>query len=511
MRDPRGWHFHGHDIDRHGRIVQLVTHLLSRRGHPPGPFVYECMMDAMADPQGSVRGIRKLLDEMQAQNMTPTATLCRSALAALANHPDYHLRQEMLNTMHDFWFTVDAPVRQSVLLGLLRDEQYELAYLRLTEMAEQDAPVDLWVYDIFIMVFGKLRFIDEMMLLLHQRSKAGNRDRDRDRGGGGGGGGDGDGDGAINSVLYYALDVCSQAFHYPGTLFAWNSMVRSSLFQPSDGIVENVLATAARHGDASLATEALDMLSRRTRVLAHHYEAVAEAFAATGDVAGAFRILCIMKHNGIRIGRASTTAVSDVLRRRPELIPEAEEALRGMAVADHELPAAAVGAVVEAIAQSRGSRAAMALYQDMPKLCGEPADPVVVRTLMVHSDDAEATRSLARDYLRRAPDGADDNDGAAVHSSHAYRALVAACAEADELDLAFGFADRAATRHSGGPAEQDVEWVKGLVAKAVDKEDGRIWGVVDELSKDDRTGAAVEKMLRQMRLTRRAADMKLRR
>ncbi|KAK2595962.1 hypothetical protein QQS21_006492 [Conoideocrella luteorostrata] len=485
IRNPRGWHFHGQEIDRHSRIIQLVRYLVTDRGQPPSPFIYECMMDAMVDPQGSVRGIRKLLDDMAVQNMKPTATMCHSALAALANHPDYALRQEILDTMQEFWFTIDTPAKQNVVLGLLRDEQYELAYLRLTDMIKQNARIELWVYDIFIMVFGKLGHVDEMMLLLYRRKSMESADA------------------AMTSILYYVLDVSSQAFHYPGTLFAWNSVVRNSLCAPSDGIAENVLATAARHGDTSLATEALDMISHRTRVLAHHYEAVAEAFAASGDIGGAFRILCIMKQNGIRIARGNTRAVYEALRRHPMLISEAEAALRSIS-SDQELPAAAVGVVIEAMAESQGTEAAMDLYHDVPTLCGEPIGSAIMQTLIMNSKDVEITRALATDYAALFTED-DDPTGRA----HVYGPLVVACAEAGELNLAFRFATLAVKGRVGDSGKDDFEWIKVLVSKAVEAEDGRIWGVVDELGKDEEMGAVVGRILRQMRITRRAASMKV--
>lgn len=489
MRQPRGWHFHGQEIDRHSRIILLVRHVLSERGQRPSPFIYECMMDAMVDPQGSAKGIRKLLDDMASQNIKPTSDMCQSALAALANHPDYTLRQEILGIMQEFWFTIDTRAKQSVLLGLLRDEQYELAYLRLTEMMDKKALIDIWVYDIFIMVFGKLGFIDEMLRLLFRRKSLESESK------------------AISSILYYVLDVASQAFHYPGTMFAWNSVVRTSLFQPSDGIAENVLATAARHGDASLATEALDKISQRTRLLAYHYEAVVEALAANGDVAGAFRTLCIMKRNGIRIVRGNTRAVHEALRRHPTLIPDAEQGLRGLASSEQHVPVEAVGVVVEALAEKQGAEAAMALYKDVPVLCGEQANAAMVQTLILNSNSVETTRSLARDYTAHV---AEDDDDDPVRSAHVYKALIMACAEAGELDLAFRFANQAVTQARGGrggPVKENISWAKVLLGKAVEVEDARIWAVVDELGKDEETGRELSRVLRHMRITRRAAGL----
>ena len=437
-------------------------------------------MDAMVDPQGSAQGVRKLLDDMALLHMKPTATMCQSALAALANHPDYTLRQEILSVMQEFWFTVDTQAKQSFLLGLLRDEQYELAYARLTELIEQGVRVEPWVYDIFIMVFGRLGFLDEMLLLLFRRKNINSSDD------------------VMTSLLYYTLEVCSQAFHQSGTMFAWNAVVRSSLLQPSDGIVENVLATAARYGDAVLATEALERISQRTRVLAYHYEAVAEAFARSGDMAGALRILGIMKQNGIRIVRGNTRVVHEALKRSPRLITEAEAALGSLEPAG-QVPLAVAGVVMEAIAEMHGSEQAMELYGDIPRLCGEQASATMVQTLIIHSQDSETRRSLAKDYKANIAPGDDP-----ARNPHVYNSLISACTEMREMDLAFRFATQTLAL---GSTKRDLAWVKPLVECAVACEDGRIWEVVDKLA-DDETTAMVQKMLQQTRLAKRAASLK---
>ncbi|ODA76694.1 hypothetical protein RJ55_07965 [Drechmeria coniospora] len=481
MRDPRGWSYHGQDIDRHGRIIQLVRHLLEVRGQPASPLLYECIMDAMIEPKGSAKGMRRLLDDISVLGMKPTEAMCRSALAVLANHPDYVLRQSILAVMQEFWFTVDTSSRQSVVLGLLRDGQYELAYARLLE---KESPVEGWTYDIFIMVFGKLGFVDEMMQLLRRRKMLLPSD------------------GAVPRLLHYALDVCSRYFHHAGTVYCWNGTVKGSPLQVPDGIVENVLATAARHGDASLATEALDMIAQRTRVLAYHYEAVAESFVKSGDMVGALRVLCIMKGNGICIGRGNTRAMHAAMRRKPKLIGDVESALRSLDIGG-QAPAAVVDLVLEATAEIHGGERAMDLYGDVVHLCGEPAGARAMQALIMHSRDGETRNRLMQDYMRNVTEEDDP-----VRYPREYARLISACAEAGQMDLAFRFAAQAVSASaSSATGEQELTWVKALVEQAVACEDGRIWDVVDKLSSIE-TRSTVQRVLQQSRLARRAAQRK---
>lgn len=484
IRDPKGWSIHGSDIDRHARILQLVTHIVRARGRAVNPFVYECMMDAMADPEGSVHGIRRLLHDMAEGGMKPTAAICRAALDALMIHPDYMLRQEMLDTMQEYWFAIDMRVRQAVVVGLLRDEQYELAHARLTELLEQGARIEPWVYDVFVLVYGQLGFLDEMLQLLYRRRAEKAND-------------------TASSLVFYALDVCSRAFHYEGTAYAWNAVVRSSLLRPSDGVVEGVLGTAARHGDAQLATEALHMLSSRTRVQGHHYEAAAEAFARGGDVAAALRTLCIMTQSGHFVSRSSTRALCQVMKRDPSLVGAASSALHQLSRSqDGPLPAAAVAAVLEGQAATHGSEAALPLFESISPLTGHPPTADVVQDMIIYGRDRSTRRSMVELYGTTFAEGEDDMTG----GRESCGALIEACVEAGHLDLAFRFV---AQMFRLGPSARHLGWARRLVDKAVEMQDGRVWAVVDRLEGlDGDVFGEVCRVLRRRRIEQRTEEIR---
>lgn len=488
LREAKKWTPNSHEIDQHLRIVQLVQHLLRVQNRPVTPFIYECLMDAMAHPRGSVNGVRRLLDDMVEQGMKPTSELCNGALRALMNHPDYILRQEILGTMQEYWFTIDTPVKQTVVVGLLRDEQYELAYARMTEMIEQGAKIDPWVYDIFILVFGKLGFFDEMLQLLYRRKNITN--------------GSGSVDAVVTSLTYYALDVCSQAYHHAGTLFGWLSVVQNQLVRPPDGIIENVLGTAARNADAQLATEALAMVSERTRAQSHHYEAVVEAFAGSGDLAAAIRTLCIMRDNGIRISRGHTRTIYKALMSRPELLEEAEEVVREAARA-RPVPRAAAAVVIESMAKAHGSERALSLYRALPTLCNvESPNAAMIQDLIAHSADEATARLLAQEYAAHIPEQDDP-----ARSPLTYGLVIIKCAQAGEMDLAFRFAKQAMA--GGITRSRPSKWIGVLVEQAITREDGRIWPVVDSLlnnTGEDETGKFVRRILQQKRISKLASQ-----
>lgn len=275
--------------------------------------------------------------------------------------------------------------------------------------------------------------------------------------------------------------------------------------QPSDGIIENVLGTAARNADAQLATEALDLISQRTRAQSHHYEAVVEAFTGSGDLAAAIRTLCIMRDNGIRISRANTRTIYQALLSRPELLEGAEEVVREAARA-RPVHRAIVAVVIDSIAQIHGSEKALRLYRDLPTLCGaESLNATMAQDLIIHSAEAATTTLLTKEYKDHIAENQDP-----IRNVSTYNLLIAKCAEAGEMDLAFRFTKQAMA--AGISKSRSSKWISVLVEQAITREDSRVWPIVDSLlsSGDEDTTKMVRRILQQKRISKLASQWKAR-
>jgi hypothetical protein len=486
IRDPAGYSVHGQVFNRYGRIILIVEHLIKVRGLPADRFMFECMMDAMIDPQGSAEGIRVLFKEMHKHNIFPSETICRSALAALAVHPDYALRQQVLDTMKRHWFRIDTADEQNIILGMLRDGQHELAYDKLMGLIGRRERIDLWFLDIFVFVFGHEGYLDEMLQVLYERKRAKGTDK------------------VAMNLIYYALDQCSSASHYQGTAFAWNAVVRNGQLKPSDGILENVLATAAREGDVELATEVHSMISKRSRVQIHHYEALVEAFARDKNIAGALRILSIMEQSGLTVFRENTRAVYEALRQDRTLLADAETILRDMANTDR-VPMGAISVVLEAKAKELGSEAASELYDDVQRLSGREPSATMIQDMIINSSTEDKTRAFLDDYKEKI--SVHENPPARLPMP--YNKLISACLDFKELDLAMRFAHQ--TLDHGGGAEAlgtPPPWLGMLTEAAIGAEDRRIWEVFDKLKKAGNKDAvdSMRKMLKLAQLARRVQD-----
>jgi pentatricopeptide repeat protein len=277
---------------------------------------------------------------------------------------------------------------------------------------------DLWVYDIFVVVFGHEGFLDEMLDIAAKRKVTAAPD-----------------DKGTFNLLYHTLDVCSSASHYPGTLWSWLGGMKDDKIVPSDGMLENVLATAAKHGDATLAAEVYGMISRRTRIHIYHYDALVEAFARGKNIEGTLRVLEIMHDNGLPISRKTALPLTELLCAEPERITETENAMREVAQRrdDGRIAGEIVDLVLEAKAKSQGADSAIGLYEETWELAGRKPSVATIQDMIVHSKDEGLRRRFIDDYKSQITKLSDSTIWRKSHSIQLLQAFI----EHGDLDLVF--------------------------------------------------------------------------
>lgn len=361
-------------VQRHERIMQLVRHLIVARKQRLTAFLYECLMDAMGDPQGSGITVVNIMRDLSRQGIEPTAAFYNSALESLTVHPNYVALLEVLAVMRRRkWHTN----RQTTALAYLRDEQNEMAYDTLMELHAAKTRVDPWVYDIFIFVFGRMGFLDEMLEILSIRMELRATE-------------------SLDALQLFALDACSAAFHYPGTVAGWNALVRTGRVNPADGIVENVLDTAAREGDTALATEALDMLAHRTRMRDYHYDSLIDAFMRTGDLASVVRIYSIMHESGIPVTKQVVDRLVEVTQGMGTLL---NSWLFDVNQEGRLLPQSLVDAAMAKQIAASEYDAAMDLFFEYEKLCGTECSYDLTLQLIRQCKDISTINTLCDKVL----------------------------------------------------------------------------------------------------------------
>ncbi|RWA14776.1 hypothetical protein EKO27_g350 [Xylaria grammica] len=341
-------------------IARLVQYLVKERGERPNSALYESLIKANIDKQyGSAKAAAHLLKEVQNHNIPTTPGIYQALIEVTAVHPDYVLRAQVLHEMKNRWYSLTPITEVSIIIGLLRDGQYELALLKLEELNKVPINVPPWLFDVFLYTFGDLGFHEETLAILRHRQRIVDAVKRAPL--------------SLNT-WQFLLDVFSRDAFQPGIKFIWDHSVTPGQVHPPDGVVLNVLNAAARHGDTALSMGAIQELSTRgVKLSMHHYEALIHVHTRRDDLRKALTVLCIMAKADLSPDLASTRPIFQVLRDSPASTDKALKILHELKV-QYTIPAAAFNVVLESTAIHGGFKIAFDLYRTIRQVCVDGPD-----------------------------------------------------------------------------------------------------------------------------------------
>ncbi|KAI0460185.1 hypothetical protein F5B21DRAFT_135439 [Xylaria acuta] len=356
--------------DTYFPITWLVEYLVKERGERPNAALYESLIKANINKQyGSAKVAAQLLKEVQSRNVPTTPEIYQALLEVTAVHPDYVLRTQVLHEMKNRWYSLSPSAEISIIIGLLRDGQYELALSKLEELNKIPIHVPPWLLDVFLYTFGELGFHEETLAILKHRQRIADVMRRAP---------------LSHNAWQFLLDVFSRDAFHPGVKFIWDHSVASSHFHPPDGVVLNVLNAASIHGDVTLAMSAVQELSARGMKLSmHHYEALIHVHMRRDDLQKALTVLCIMAKAGLSPDLASTRPIFQMLRNSSGSIDRALRILHELKV-QYTVPAAAFNVILESAAAHRGFKVAFDLYRTIRQVCIDGPDHETFDILLRH-------------------------------------------------------------------------------------------------------------------------------
>ena len=152
------------------RIADLVDYLIKERGEKPALIHYDALIRANADAEnGSAEVVEMLLKEMKDEGINADSGLYHAILQALAIHPDYLLRNQVMQEMKERWLGLSPDGWHSLVTGLLRDRQFEAAMDKLEQMHLDEIQVQPWLYDIFLHQLCEIGELDEAFRILQYR------------------------------------------------------------------------------------------------------------------------------------------------------------------------------------------------------------------------------------------------------------------------------------------------------------------------------------------------------
>ncbi|KAF2747867.1 hypothetical protein M011DRAFT_385346, partial [Sporormia fimetaria CBS 119925] len=396
-------------------VFKIIKILVKDRREAPNLRLYTAILHSFVDPEAGTAGkIRKIIEEMMEEGIDFDSGACHAVLEALAVHPDYLLREEILAYMKQRWFTLSDRGHNMVVAGLLRDRLFEQALQKLEDMIEQRIRVADWLLDKAIWILLDFGEMEEAWQLLQLREESTRT--------------------VVSHVLWaHFLDVSAQLHHLSSATHIWSTRVIPGYLKPPSGTCMNLLNMAARTGNVQLATDVFRVLGERNTVLtAYHYEMMLEAYLNADKLKDALSIILITTESNIKLEQDSLAPLYAFLKADIARPMEAFGMLQDAEAAGKKVPTSAVNACLRASVHFDRLEEAIDIYKVLHTVSHSGPDTETYRILL-HGCQKSGRRELAV-YI------ATEMSKLGVSPSPAiYEALIRLCCDAKVLDDALAY------------------------------------------------------------------------
>lgn len=277
-------------------IVAILKQLLQRHRITPTTRHYKAYLLTNIDRQhGSAKNVASLLQEMAKQGITadsatlhaalevyPIIIICsivksttNSFLKVLAVHPDYLLRQKVIEALRARWLSLSPAGWHHVIAGLLRENQLELALDRLGQMERKGILLEQWLHSLLVYKLCDANEFSEALRLIRSRPNKAK---------------------SISSTMWlYLLRSAMRQSHFETVEYVWKNAVDLGYQELSVADCRDVLAFAAGYGNIVLAESVFRHVSTlQTHLTTYDYEKLVQVYVRNADIKTAFRIICQM-------------------------------------------------------------------------------------------------------------------------------------------------------------------------------------------------------------------------
>ncbi|MCJ1309224.1 hypothetical protein MMC25_002881 [Agyrium rufum] len=417
------------DKQEYHLVHEIVKLLVQYHLEPPNERLYRSLLLANASSiDGSPEEVRQILDNIADDGVPFSSEIFHAALRALAVHPDYVLRQEIILQMESQWMKLTENGYNTLAVSLLRDRQIEQALDQLDHLHKYSHQIRPWLYNLVIYTLCSTGDFDRVLTLIdHHRPPYGNIE--------------------IFPTLYsHVVDCAAQALHHPLVEYVWYHRVREDLMNPSTGVCTHILNTASKAADFALATDVLRILGRRTTALRlHHYEPVIEAYIKAGELNSALAILPTMTAAGVPPTETTLRPFAIHMRERKDLVIQARETLQKLKISTgRDIPIAAVNALIETFVDHNDLDEAAATYHALDSFSSLPTEPVSASAK--DTPNPPTDNSQPQPNLQSQPQTKPKRKPPFAPNTRTLNNLFRGCALACDKDLAMVFATEMLTQ-----------------------------------------------------------------
>lgn len=365
------------------KTVAILKELLQRHRVTPTTRHYKAYLLTNIDRQhGSAKNVRDLLEEMAKQGITAdSATLhaalevsypCRvwtgesitnSICKVLAVHPDYLLRQEVLEALRARWLSLSPVGWHHVIAGLLRENQFELALDRLDQMERKGILLEQWLHSLLVYKLSDADEFSEALRLIRSRPNKAK---------------------SISSAMWlYLLRAAMQRSHYETVEYVWKNAVDLGYQGLSVADCRDVLRFAAEYGNSTLAEAVFRHLSTlQTHLTGYDYGKLVQVYAGNADIKAAFGIVCHMHKHSISIEAEYTQLILQSLETQLSDPTVLWNDICGLKKEGFEIPITLANIVIQhtgnllirdSLSASRAIEIAVSIYKDLFDVCASGA------------------------------------------------------------------------------------------------------------------------------------------
>ncbi|KAF2844307.1 hypothetical protein T440DRAFT_473503 [Plenodomus tracheiphilus IPT5] len=350
-------------------VLDICRVLINDKGETRNIAMYTAVLHSfVSSTNGTAGKLRKVLDEMgfwdvpdafsEGQLMIELdARACECALEVLAVHPDYLLREEILEYMKTRWFTLSDRGRNFVVAGMLRERHFELALNTLEDMVKNKARVENWLFIKAMWMLLEFEEVEEAFYVLSLKEASHSAVAQ-----------DVDGVKLSQALWGSLLDAAAQKQLHEPVNKVWMTQVQPGYLKPGTGACLSVLMVAALHGDIKLATDVFRVLIERdTNLTSHHYELLISTYLKADDMTSALSVILIMVENNFKVDDGTCRPLFMYLSaEKPgeESRPmQAFKILQSSEAAGRKIPTDAVNACIQASVSLKRVEEALEIYK----------------------------------------------------------------------------------------------------------------------------------------------------
>ncbi|KAJ5974486.1 hypothetical protein N7481_011696 [Penicillium waksmanii] len=351
---------------------RLFRVLIRDRQIRPTARHYKALILANCDwAFGSSLAVQRLLDEMDLNNIAMDSGTLHAALQAVAVHPDYILRQQLLDRLRDRWLPLSPAGWHSVVAGLMRENQFEKALEQLEAMERKNIPIENWLHSLIIYILCDYKEFEEISRLVRRRVEQGHD--------------------LTPHLLSHVLEKASEDRHHGLTHYIWERKVNLGYLHPSEDTCSRTLSTAAKYGDPQLA-QAVFHYIRKAHLApkSDDYHQLIRSYLASGsegDLLAGFQELCTVHEAGLKPLHSTMKALYQHFIRHKIDGWEAWQMLKRLKDSERSIPIDAVELILQTWkndAKHNPSVAddALQLYRELYTVCPDSSNLSIYNSLI---------------------------------------------------------------------------------------------------------------------------------